>query len=98
MLRPYRQLDLDERGTMVRLLNVRVRVAAIVRQWRQRLSMLHGYEILPHYIIDKLERCRSLEQIAGQLWLDSASGYALKFVKLGMADNEFVSWSISAVM
>jgi len=53
---------------------------------------------LPHYIIDKLERCRSLEQIAGQLWLDSASGYALKFVKLGMADNEFVSWSISAVM
>jgi len=34
------------------------------------LSKLHRYEVLRHYIIDKLERCWSPEQIAGRLRLD----------------------------
>ena len=44
------------------------------RQRRQRLSKLHRYEVLRHYIIDKLERCWSPEQIAGRLRLDRESG------------------------
>ena len=44
------------------------------RQRRQRLSKLRRHEVLRHYVIDKLERCWSPEQIAGRLKLDSASG------------------------
>lgn len=44
------------------------------RQRRQRLSKLHRQEILRCYVIDKLERCWSPEQIAGRLRLDSESG------------------------
>jgi IS30 family transposase len=44
------------------------------RQRRQRLSKLRRHEVLRHYVIDKLERCWSPEQIAGRLKLDSTSG------------------------
>src|SRR6476646_3592862 len=108
MPRAYRQLDLDERRTIFRLLNATVPMTEIAqqlgrhrstihrevsrnyfreqreyagyfpltaqecaRQRRQRLSKLHRYEVLRHYIIDKLERCWSPEQIAGRLKLDS---------------------------
>ena len=107
----YRQLDLDERRTIFRLLNAKVPVADIAqelgrhrstihreisrnhfheqreyagyfpltaqecaRQRRQRLSKLRRHEVLRHYIIDKLERCWSPEQIAGRLRLDRESG------------------------
>ena len=111
MPRAYRQLALDERRTIFRLLNAKVPMAEIAqqlgrhrstihrevsrnyfreqreyagyfpltaqecaRQRRQRLSKLHRHEVLRQYIIDKLERCWSPEQIAGRLRLDRESG------------------------
>jgi len=108
MPRAYRQLALDERRTIFRLLNAKVPMTEIAqqlgrhrstihreisrnhfreqreyvgyypltaqdyaRQRRQRLSKLRQHEVLRHYIIDKLERCWSPEQIAGRLKLDS---------------------------
>ena len=46
------------------------------RQRRQRLSKLRRHERLRHYVIDKLERCWSPEQIAGRLKLDSRAATA----------------------
>jgi transposase, IS30 family len=43
------------------------------RQRRQRLSKLRRHEVLRCYVIDKLERCWSPEQIAGRLRLDTAN-------------------------
>ncbi|MFZ1430487.1 MAG: hypothetical protein WAS21_27395 [Geminicoccaceae bacterium] len=38
---------------------------------------MHRHEILRCYVIDKLERCWSPEEIAGRLRLDSGSGGTL---------------------
>jgi IS30 family transposase len=111
MPRAYRQLDLDDRRTIFRLLDAKVSVTNIARQLgrhrstvhreisrnhfreqreytgyfpltaqdrarqrRQRLSKLRRHEDLRRYVIDKLERCWSPEQIAGRLKLDGGSG------------------------
>ena len=46
----------------------------LARQRRRRLKKLRRNETLRRYVIDKLERCWSPEQIAGRLRLDNESG------------------------